>query len=478
MDVLDPKEVFRYFAEIAAIPHGSGNTRQVGQYCMDLAAAHGLRSYRDDYGNVMLFKDGTPGYEESPPVILQGHLDMVCEKEPGCLLDMEKEGVKLLSDGTYIWADGTTLGGDDGIAVAYILALLVSEDISHPPLEALLTCDEEVGLRGARMLDASRLKGRYLINIDSEEEGILTVGCAGAVRAYCRIPLSPCGAEGSAAVLRVGGLRGGHSGVDIDKNRHNAIKVLGLLLDTLYEAQGIRIASVHAEGKTNVIPQAAEAVICFDPAKEADIRQSVRSFSERIKKEYAAADPDVFADIGETGLPVSCLDRAGTEAVVFSLMQAPSGVYAMDPDIPGMVRTSLNLGSARTESDVLEMAFMIRSNTDLGKHILVRQLTWLTGHLKGDIRLEDDYPAWEYSRSSVLRDRMVQAYQDVYESMPAVCSIHAGLECGILSEKLPGVDMVSFGPDMENVHTPMERMSVSSVERCWKYLVHVLELLK
>lgn len=475
---MEPKEVFRYFAEFAAIPHGSGNTKQVEQYCMDFARAHGLLSYRDGYGNVMVSKAGTPGYEDSPPVILQGHLDMVCEKAEGCLLDMEKEGVRLLTDGSYIWADGTTLGGDDGIAVAYILALLASEDISHPPLEALFTCDEEVGLRGARMLDASRLKGRHLINIDSEEEGILTVGCAGAVRVYCQIPLSSCAAEGSAAILKIGGLRGGHSGVDIAKNRHNAIKILGLLLDTLHKRQDICVASVRAGGRLNVIPQAAEAVICFDPAKGTDIRRSVKTFLGQIKKECAAADPAVFADIEETGLPAACLDRAGTEAVIFSLMQVPSGVYAMDPDIPGMVRTSLNLGSARMEKDVLELALMIRSNTDLGKYTLVRQLTWLTGHLKGSIRLEDDYPAWEYSRDSVLRDRMVQAYQDVYGSMPAICSIHAGLECGILSEKLPGVDMVSFGPDLENVHTPMERMSVRSVERCWRYLVHVLELLR
>ncbi len=445
---------------------------------MDLATACGLRSYQDDYGNVMVFKDGSPGYEESPPVILQGHLDMVCEKEPGCPLDMEKEGVRLLTDGSYVWADGTTLGGDDGIGVAYILALLASEDISHPPLEALFTCDEEVGLRGARMLDASRLKGRYLINIDSEGEGILTVGCAGAVRVYCQIPLSSCAAKGSAAIVRVGGLRGGHSGVDIDKNRQNAIKILGLLLDTLHEAYGIRVASVCAEGRPNVIPQAAGAVVCFDPAKGADIRQCVRSFSERMQKGYAAADPDVFAAIEETCLPACCLDGAGTETAIFSLLQAPSGVYAMDPDIPGMVRTSLNLGSVQLGTDMLELAFMIRSNTDLGKHILVRQLTRLTERLRGTIRLEDDYPAWEYSRNSVLRDRMVQAYQDVYGDMPAVCSIHAGLECGILSEKLPGVEMVSFGPDMENVHTPMERMSVRSVERCWRYLVHVLELLR
>ena len=475
---MEPKEVFHYFAKISGIPHGSGNTRELEAYCIGFAREHGLESFQDAYGNVMLFKKGSPGYEDSFPVILQGHLDMVCEKEPACPLDMEKEAISLRTDGAYIWADGTTLGGDDGIALAYILALLAAKDIKHPPIEALFTRDEEVGLRGARMLNASRLKGKYLINIDSEEEGILTVGCAGAVRVSAQIPISAGSAYGCAKIVRIGGLRGGHSGIDIDKNRHNAAKMLGILLDDLCRAQDIRVASVCAEGRLNVIPQTAEAVICFDPAKQAGIEDAVQHFLEMLKKECAAVEPEAFAVLEEAALPEICADAAGTRDVVFALMQAPSGVYAMDPDIPGMVRTSLNLGDVRLEERVLKMGFMIRSNTYFGKRILVRQLTLLMEHMGGEIQLEDDYPAWEYSRRSLLRDKMVQAYQDIYGEDPKVCSIHAGLECGILSEKLPGVDMVSFGPDLENVHSPAERMSVDSAKRCWEYLLHVLRLLK
>lgn len=467
-----------YFKEISGIPHGSGNTRRLEQYCMEFAAAHGLRSFQDDYGNVMLFKEGTPGYENSSPVILQGHLDMVCEKEAGCPLNMETDAIRLMTDGEYIWADGTTLGSDDGIAIAYILALLASEDAKHPPVEALLTCDEEVGLHGARMLDASQLKGRHLINLDSEKEGILTVSCAGAVRVFCEIPLSSCTAGGCAGIVKIGGLRGGHSGIDIDKNRQNAVKILGRLLDLLNETDGIRVASIHTGGRPNVIPHTAEATICFDAAKSENISRTVKGFSEQLKKEYAATEPDAFALLEKTALPSSCSDESGTKKLIFALMQAPFGVYAMNPNIPGLVQTSLNLASAELENSTLKLAFMVRSNTGSGKQILVRQLTLLAEYLGGTIRLEDDYPAWEYTRDSLLRDRMIQAYQDIYGRPPEVCSIHAGLECGILSEKLPGTDMVSFGPDLENVHTPAERMSVKSMERCWHYLLHVLELLK
>lgn len=477
-DEMDPKEVFHYFTELCSIPHGSGNTEALERYCMDLAAAHGLSSFQDAYGNVMLFKAGSPGYEKSPPVILQGHLDMVCEKDPDCRTDMEREGIALRTDGAYVWADGTTLGGDDGIAVAYILALLTSDEVRHPPIEALLTKDEEVGLHGARMLDASRLKGRYLINIDSEVEGILTVGCAGAVRVSAQIPVGSCEAKGRGGILRISGLCGGHSGIDIDKNRKNAVKVLGIVLDILNEGAGIRVAGLKADGKLNVIPQAAEALICYDPARQEDILRAVEASAQRLQRECAAVEPDVTVTLEESALPGSSLDAAGTQTLIYALMQAPSGVCSMDPDIPGMVRTSLNLGRAMLEDGLFKMGFMIRSNTDFGKQILVRQLTLLTGQLGGDIRLEDEYPAWEYSPRSYLRDKMVQAYQDLYGKDPKVCSIHAGLECGILSEKLPGVEMVSFGPDLENVHTPAERMSVQSVKRCWEYLRRVLELLR
>ncbi len=424
----------------------------------------------------MLFKDGTPGYETSAPVILQGHLDMVCEKTPDCPADMEKDPIRLLTDGKYIWADGTTLGGDDGIAIAYILAVLASDTAKHPPIEALLTCDEEVGLRGARMLDASSLTGKYLINLDSEEEGILMAGCAGAVRVFCENPLSAGTPKGCAATIKISGLQGGHSGVDIDKNRLNAVKTLGELLDTLHEIADIQIACVHGGERLNIIPQSAEAVICFEPTMWNLLCDTVQAFSARLQKE--TAEPDACATLEKTQLPPSCLDKTGTTDLIFTLMQAPCGVCAMNPHIPGLVQTSLNLSSADLENNILKTAFMIRSNTDSGKQLLVRQLTLLMEHLGGNIRLEDDYPAWEYCPKSDLRDKMIRAYQDLYGQEPVVCTIHAGLECGILSEKLPNTDMISFGPNLEHVHTPEERMDVESAKRCWEYLLHVLELLK
>ncbi len=445
---------------------------------MDFAKAHNLRSFQDAYGNVMLFKDGTPGYENSAPVILQGHLDMVCEKKPDCPADMEKDPIKIQTDGAYIWADGTTLGGDDGIAIAYILALMASDSAKHPPIEALLTRDEEVGLRGARMLDASRLKGRHLINIDSEEEGILTVGCAGAVRAFCENPLSFGKGTGRAGIVKISGLQSGHSGVDIDKNRQNAIKALAWLLDFLRDAAGIQVADFQGGGRSNVIPQAAQAIICADDSRWSQVCETVQAFLKQMQKEWAATEPDISITLEDAALPANCLDEAGTRDLIFTLLQEPTGVFSMNPHIPGQVQTSLNLASAQLEGGMLKTSFMIRSNTDSGKGLLVRQLTALMEHLDGHIRLEDDYPAWEYCQESLLRDRMVQAYEDIYGQAPAVSAIHAGLECGILSEKLPGVDMVSFGPDLENVHTPAERMGVKSAERCWHYLLHVLELLK
>ena len=301
-------------------------------------------------------------------------------------------------------------------------------------------------------------------------------GCAGAVRVFCENPLSVGAAKGCAGIVKISGLQGGHSGVDIDKNRLNAVKTLGQLLDTLNETAEIRVACVHSGERLNVIPQNAEAVICFDPAMWNPLCDTVQTFSAQLQKE--TVEPDASVTLEKTQLPLSCLDKAGTTDLIFTLMQAPSGICAMNPHIPGLVQTSLNLASADLDRDVLKTAFMIRSNTDSGKQLLIRQLTLLMEHLNGSIRLEDDYPAWEYCQTSDLRDKMIQAYQDIYGREPVVCTIHAGLECGILSEKLPDTDMISFGPNLERVHTPAERMEVKSAERCWNYLLHVLELLK
>ncbi len=476
---LEPKNVFFYFFELAKIPRGSGNTKAVERYCLDFADKHGLKSYHDEYGNVMIFKDAAPGYENSGPVILQGHLDMVCEKLPGCKKDMEREGIDIIADGDTLRADGTTLGGDDGIAAAYILALLESDNIPHPPIEALFTIDEETGLRGANALDASRLKGRRLINIDSEEEGVITVSCAGAARVSCEIPVDAADtAEACAEKIMVGGLPGGHSGMDINKNRKNAIKTLGMLLYELNENAGIKIASIKAGGRLNVITPSAEAVICFDKSAEPDIHKIIADFDKALKAECAVSEPGAFAAAEPSDVPEKSADDNGTAKIIFTLMQAPYGVRAMNADIPGLVQTSSNPGEAIFDGAALRISFMLRSNSDADKISLIKSITSLIEYIGGTVEMGDNYPAWEYHPESPLRGVMTEVYEEMYGRKPTVNSIHAGLECGILTEKLPGADMVSIGPTMHNVHTPEERLDIKSAVRVWEYLLRVLEMLK
>ena len=475
---LEPKKVFYYFSELAKIPHGSGNTRQIEQYCLDFAEKRGLDAYRDEYGNVMIFKGATEGYENSAPVILQGHLDMVCEKLPDCAKDMEREGIDVIVDGDVLRADGTTLGGDDSIAVAYILAILDSDDIPHPPIEGLLTVDEETGLRGAHALEASRLKGRRLINIDSEEEGVLTVSCAGASRVSCEIPVNTVAADGIAKKIAVGGFLGGHSGVDINKNRKNAAKVLGELLYELSGSVNVQISSISAGGRLNVITPSAQAVVCIDESDEAEFDRIVAEFDAQLKKECASAEPDAYVSAETVSLPESGTDSEGTAKIVFALMQSPSGVRAMNADIPELVQTSSNLGEAVFDSAVFRLSFMIRSNADADKLSLVKTVKSFVEFAGGTVTVGDNYPAWEYRSDSPLRDTMAEVYEEMYGKKPIVTSIHAGLECGILTEKLTDADMVSVGPTMWDVHTPAERLDIKSCGRVWEYLLQVLKMLK
>ena len=478
---LKPEKVFRFFSEIARIPRGSENMEAISDYCLRFAEKRGLRAHRDDYGNVMIFKDGTEGYEQSESVILQGHLDIVCEKRADCSRDMEREGIELMIDGEYLRADGTTLGGDDGIAVAYILALLDDPGtIPHPPIEALFTADEEVGLRGAHALDASKLTGRRLINMDSEAEGILTVSCAGAVRIAGSLPMKlQETADGMRAKkLTVRGLLGGHSGIDIGKNRKNAAIVLAELLYDLNRHIRASAASFSAGGRLNVIPQTAEMLVCFDGAREAELDSALAAYNAELKRACAQTEPAALVSAEDAPVPERCLDRASNDALISALLLAPNGVSAVSTDIPFLVQTSSNLGSVSLDGGALHLGFMIRSNTDHGKAETVRRLRALIEGAGGAIVPSDDYPAWEYRQLSPLRDAMVEAYADMYGEAPQICAIHAGLECGILAEKLKGADMVSIGPNMENVHTPDERLEIQSVKRCWEYLLRVLERLK
>jgi dipeptidase D len=477
---IEPKKVFKYFQEICKIPHGSGNTEKISEYCISFAEERGLKAIKDSGGNVVIYKPGTLGYEDSKPVILQAHFDMVCEKTEDCKIDMAKEGIILQNDDEYIWADGTTLGADDGIAMAYILALLDSHTIPHPPIEALLTRDEEIGMLGANALDVKNLTGKRLINIDSEAEGILTVSCAGGVRAYCQLPLNFIPAsEGEVAFeLELSGLKGGHSGVDIILQRKNAHIVMGRLLQHIARNVDFSIAAMNGGKKTNVIPTHIKAVICTSEKNAAKLKRVVAQFDEIIKEELTVSEPDVKVSIDNIDMPAEHTDKESTEKIIFTLQQIPDGIQAMSPDIPSMVQTSLNMGELEISNHMLKMGYLIRSNASTGKQLTIQKLNSFIDYLKGKIYFASDYPVWEYRADSPLREIMIDAYEKVYADKPKLESIHAGLECGILSGKMPYLDMVSFGPDLENVHTPQERMSISSVARCWTYLLKVLEMLK
>lgn len=479
LENLKPEKVFRYFEEISAIPRGSGNVTEIADYCMRFAASKGLKAVKEDCGNVIIYAEGTKGYESSPAVILQGHLDMVCEKASGCKKDMEKEGLDLRTDGENVWAEGTTLGGDDGIAIAYMLALLDSDDIPHPPIEALLTVDEETGMTGAELLDGSLLKGKRLINIDSEEEGFITVSCAGGVRAGCKIPAEfiKTGENMLAFVASIDGFTGGHSGVDIDKNRLSAHKIMGSLLSFIGSRIEIFAADLHGGTKTNVIPKSAAAVLVTGAENRQALIVAFNEYADLFRGEFSSHEPNARFEIKEATVPEKHADRASTDKIIFALENAPDGICAVMKNAPQTVKTSLNMGEM-SFADSLKLGFLIRSNSLAGKKLIMEKLSSFIRHLSGEIEFDSDYPSWEYRENSPLRDTATEVYSRMYGKNPIITSIHAGLECGLLSKKIQGADMVSIGPDLENVHTPDEKMNVASVKRTWEYLLEILKTLR
>ena len=470
---LEPKEVFRYFEELAAIPHGSGNTKQIADYCEQFAKDRGLPHARDAHDNVVIIREAAAGYETAAPVLLQGHLDMVCEKAPGCRKNMEKEGLDLAEENGWVYAKGTTLGGDDGIAVAMMLALLAEKELPAPRLECIITSDEEVGMLGAAAWQPTLITGRNMINLDSEEEGIFTVSCAGGNRTYCRLPITREPVTGQAVTVKIAGLVGGHSGVEINKGRANADMLLGRLLTAIRSAMPCRILSVAGGQKDNAIPTEAEAgLFCGDAAA---LTALAAEWQARLRHEYTPIEPGLTVSVtacGEKTADAMTEESAGR--VLCLLLCVPNGVQAMSGSLPGLVQTSLNLGILTTGEDAVELHFGVRSSLASQKEMLTERLTVLTRQLGGSVEVFGDYPAWEYRAESPLRELMCEVYREQYGAEPKIEAIHAGLECGLLCEKLPGLDCVSIGPEMLEIHTPRERMSVASVGRVWRFVREVL----
>lgn len=470
---LEPKEVFRYFEELAAIPHGSGNTKQIADYCEQFAKDRGLPHARDAHDNVVIIREAAAGYETAAPVLLQGHLDMVCEKAPGCRKDMEKEGLDLAEENGWVYAKGTTLGGDDGIAVAMMLALLAEKELPAPRLECIITSDEEVGMLGAAAWQPTLITGRNMINLDSEEEGIFTVSCAGGNRTYCRLPITREPVTGQAVTVKIAGLVGGHSGVEINKGRANADMLLGRLLTAIRSAMPCRILSVAGGQKDNAIPTEAEAgLFCGDTAA---LMALAAEWQTRLRHEYAPIEPGLTVNVTACGEKTAdAMTEESADRVLCLLLCVPNGVQAMSGSLPGLVQTSLNLGILTTGEDAVELHFGVRSSLASQKEMLTERLTVLTRQLGGSVEVFGDYPAWEYRAESLLRELMCEVYREQYGAEPKIEAIHAGLECGLLCEKLPGLDCVSIGPEMLEIHTPRERMSVASVGRVWRFVREVL----
>lgn len=463
-----PQEALRYFEEICAIPHGSRDTKRISDYCVRFAREHGLRYVQDGHNNVVIFKPAAPGYEDHPPVILQGHLDMVCEKDADCDIDFSSDGLKLRCDGKYIFAEGTTLGGDDGIAVAYALAVLASTDLKHPPIEAVFTVDEEIGMLGADAMDMSVLHGRILLNCDSEDEGILTVSCAGGATSTLTRLIVREKCAGSVWRMGVKNLIGGHSGVEINSGRANASKVLASVLKEL----PIRLICVNGGSKDNAIPRACEALVVADEPQEAFTR-----CAEEVKKCLPATETAVEFYCVPAQSELAPMNEESSRAVIDLLNALPNGVQKMSEDIPGLVQTSLNLGILKTQEEDITMTFSVRSSVNTEKVGLIGKVKEIGLTCGASYTESGEYPAWEYQKQSRLRDVMVSVFRDLYGREPVVEAIHAGLECGIFSDRLPGLDAVSFGPQMHDIHTSRERLDLASTERTWNYLVAILEKL-
>lgn len=481
---LEPHKVFEYFEEICSIPHGSSNTKKISDYLVTFAREHDLRYIKDQSNNVIIFKDGTPGYEASAPVMLQGHMDMVCEKDKDCNIDFERDGLALVLNDGIISANGTTLGGDDGIAVAYALAILDSSDIPHPPLEAVFTVDEEIGMLGAAAIDCSPLKSKIMLNLDSEDEGYLLVSCAGGVTAASHIPVSFIhAADKTLMSINISGLLGGHSGVEIDKNRANANILLGRILYTLNKKLSFNLVSIEGGLKDNAIVKTAVAVIAVNESDIQTVKDCVSHMEYLFKHEYVVSDPDIkvaaeITDSSSEAVANDMMDNISTNRVIAALVNMPYGILGMSSNIEGLVESSLNLGILKTTDTEVVLSYCVRSSIASRKQEMLDKITSLTELLSGYVTLTGDYPAWEYRQDSPLRDLMKDIFTEQYGREPVIQALHAGVECGLFAGKIPDLDCVSFGPDMKDIHTTNESMDVESVKRTWEYTLEILKRLK
>lgn len=476
LENLKPEKVFHYFEEICAIPHGSRNTKAISDYLVDFAKKHDLEYYQDDSNNVVMIQNATEGYEAAEPIIIQGHMDMVCEKESGVTIDFEKDGLDLYVEDGFLKARGTTLGGDDGIAVAYALAILDSAEIAHPRLEVVITVDEEIGMLGAEVIDLSMLKGHKLLNIDSDVEGSFLTSCAGGMTAQADIPVAYQEQKGNGYSLKITGLFGGHSGSEIDKERANAVVLSGRVLKYISDRMDMGIVSLAGGLKDNAIPREVVTEVLVAEEDKKVFEDAITTITSILQKEYAATDAGLVIEMTDQGVKdAKILNYTSMSKVIFYLRNMPNGIQHMSKVMPGLVETSLNAGIMMLKEDTFMLVHSIRSSVSSRKEELKEKLEYLVGFLGGELEVSGDYPAWEYRAESSMRDLISEVYQDLYHKEPVFEAIHAGLECGILSGKIDDLDCVSFGPTNYDIHTPQERLDIASTERVWNLIVEFLK---
>ena len=473
-EALEPKKVFRFFEEICHIPHGSGNVDKLSDYLVSFAKDRGLYCRQDEMKNVIISKEASPGYENAEGIILQGHMDMVAVKKPGCDIDMKTQGLKPRVEGDYIYAENTSLGGDDGIAVAYALAILDDNSLPHPHLDVVITVDEEVGMDGAKALDLSDVKGSRLLNLDSEEEGYFLAGCAGGASVKHILETEWENRTGTAYTCKICGLLGGHSGGEIHKERGNANSLMGRFLQELSAVTQIGICWLESGLADNAIPR--EAVLKFVVSeKESELEQAVRAFEKVLQAEFSTKDPGVKIEMAkQESVSCPCLRTDCAEKVKNLLFLMPNGVQAMSADMHGLVQTSLNNGIMKLGEKEFTVVTSVRSSVDSEKRTLLTKIKTLTEVLGGTVEVTGDYPGWTYRKKSPFRDLCVKVYEEMYGKKPVIQAIHAGVECGILLQKRPDLDCISLGPDMKDIHTTEEKLSISSTKRVWEYVCRVL----
>ncbi len=478
LENLEPKELWKHFNAIAQIPRASTKEAKVREYVIGVAKKLGLDAQLDKVGNVIVRKPGRPGRENAPVVALQGHLDMVCEKNEATVHNFDTDPIKIVRKGEWLYADGTTLGADNGVGVAAGLAIMEGSDLNHGPLELVFTIDEETGLTGAAEFEAGRLKAKYMLNLDNEEKGTICIGCSGGINTTARRKVALKAPAGTAAYkIKVTGLKGGHSGVDIHLGRGNAIRIMGLILQGAMDALTVEIADIKGGSARNVIPREATAIVVLDSAKEAELKKVVAKYGAEIRIDMGGFDPGLVITVETTEKPARVLEPKDGATIVNVLASAPHGVLAMSPDIPGLVQNSTNLATISIKGEDVEIGSSQRSAIEASKQAAAKLVSTVLRMAGFTVESTGSYPGWKPEPNSNIVQTSKKVHMEVFGNEPKMIAMHAGLECGVIGEKYPGMELISFGPQIESPHSPNERVEIESVGEFYKFLRAVLESL-